>query len=92
MDLKPFRTTPFDFYLFLFFKIVELEHSVIKLMRGLLFAMMRQSDKVEKFKNTQHILDSLHAKYKTETGATVVGDGDWGHLQVIYKYCYKYKI
>ncbi|CAO3620778.1 unnamed protein product [Cunninghamella echinulata] len=51
-------------------------------MRGLLFAMMRQSDKVEKFKNTQHILDSLHAKYKTETGATVVGDGDWGHLQI----------
>jgi phosphorylase kinase alpha/beta subunit len=28
----------------------ELEHSVIKLMRGLLFAMMRQAHKVETFK------------------------------------------
>ncbi|KAI8079740.1 glycosyl hydrolases family 15-domain-containing protein [Halteromyces radiatus] len=60
----------------------ELEHAVIKLMRGLLFAMMRQATKVEKFKKSQHILDALHAKYKTETGATVVGDTDWGHLQI----------
>ncbi|KAI8335069.1 glycosyl hydrolases family 15-domain-containing protein [Chlamydoabsidia padenii] len=60
----------------------ELEHAVVKLMRGLLFSMMRQAAKVEKFKNSQHILDALHAKYKTETGATVVGDGDWGHLQI----------
>lgn len=51
-------------------------------MRGLLFSMMRQAAKVEQFKKSQHILDALHAKYKTETGATVVGDGDWGHLQV----------
>lgn len=61
--------------------LVELEHAVVKLMRGLLFSMMRQAAKVEKFKNSQHILDALHAKYKTETGATVVGDSDWGHLQ-----------
>ncbi|ORZ07816.1 glycosyl hydrolases family 15-domain-containing protein [Absidia repens] len=60
----------------------ELEHAVVKLMRGLLFSMMRQSAKVEKFKKSQHILDALHAKYKTETGATVVGDSDWGHLQI----------
>ncbi|KAI8342265.1 glycosyl hydrolases family 15-domain-containing protein [Chlamydoabsidia padenii] len=60
----------------------ELEHAVVKLMRGLLFSMMRQASKVEKFKKSQHILDALHAKYKTETGATVVGDGDWGHLQI----------
>ncbi|KAI8067466.1 glycosyl hydrolases family 15-domain-containing protein [Gongronella butleri] len=60
----------------------ELEHAVVKLMRGLLFAMMRQAHKVEKFKNTQHVMDALHAKYKTETGATVVGDADWGHLQI----------
>lgn len=60
----------------------ELEHSVIKLMRGLLFAMMRQADKVEKFKVTQAPLDALHAKYDTHTADTVVGDDQWGHLQV----------
>ncbi|MBD2001500.1 glycoside hydrolase family 15 protein [Leptolyngbya sp. FACHB-541] len=60
----------------------ELEHSVVKLMRGLLFAMMRQADKVERFKQTQATLDSLHAKYDTATGDTVVGDDEWGHLQL----------
>lgn len=60
----------------------ELEHSVIKLMRGLLFAMMRQAEKVERFKETQHPLDALHAKYDTGTAATVVGDDQWGHLQL----------
>jgi phosphorylase kinase alpha/beta subunit len=51
-------------------------------MRGLLFSMMRQAPKVEEFKKTQNILNALHAKYKTETGATVVGDKEWGHLQL----------
>ncbi|MGD1910394.1 MAG: glycoside hydrolase family 15 protein [Rivularia sp. (in: cyanobacteria)] len=60
----------------------ELEHSVIKLMRGLLFSMMRQSHKVEKFKHTQSHADSLHAKYNTATGDIVVGDDQWGHLQL----------
>ncbi|MBW4478119.1 MAG: glycoside hydrolase family 15 protein [Tolypothrix brevis GSE-NOS-MK-07-07A] len=60
----------------------ELEHSVVKLMRGLLFAMMRQSRKVEQFKHTQSPLDALHAKYNTETGDIVVGDDEWGHLQL----------
>lgn len=60
----------------------ELEHSVVKLMRGLLFAMMRQANKVEEFKHTQSHLDALHAKYNTQTGDIVVGDGEWGHLQL----------
>lgn len=60
----------------------ELEHSVVKLMRGLLFAMMRQAHKVEVFKETQSPLDALHAKYDTTTGATVVPDDGWGHLQI----------
>jgi phosphorylase kinase alpha/beta subunit len=60
----------------------ELEHSVVKLMRGLLFAMMRQADKVERFKATQSLLDALHAKYDTTTTDSVVGDGEWGHLQL----------
>ncbi|BAZ40092.1 phosphorylase kinase alphabeta [Calothrix sp. NIES-4101] len=60
----------------------ELEHSTVKLMRGLLFAMMRQAHKVEKFKHTQSPLDALHAKYNTATGDIVVGDDEWGHLQL----------
>lgn len=60
----------------------ELEHSVVKLMRGLLFAMMRQAIKVERFKHTQAALDALHAKYNTQTGDIVVGDDAWGHLQL----------
>jgi phosphorylase kinase alpha/beta subunit len=60
----------------------ELEHSVTKLMRGLLFAMMRQSEKVENFKHSQSLLDGLHAKYDTNTGDVVVGDDEWGHLQL----------
>jgi phosphorylase kinase alpha/beta subunit len=60
----------------------ELEHSVVKLMRGLLFAMMRQAEKVEQFKVTQAPLDALHAKYDLDTGDTVVGDDEWGHLQL----------
>ncbi len=63
-------------------RIYELEHSVIKLMRGLLCAMMRQAHKVERFKYTQAIEDCLHAKYNTQTGEIVVGDREWGHLQV----------
>jgi hypothetical protein len=51
-------------------------------MRGLLFAMMRQAAKVEQFKKTQSLEHSLHAKYDTNTGDTVVGDFEWGHLQV----------
>ncbi|KAJ1976951.1 hypothetical protein H4R35_002493, partial [Dimargaris xerosporica] len=60
----------------------ELEHATVKLMRGLLFSMMRQSSKVERFKYSLALSDSLHAKYNTNTGDTVVGDQEWGHLQV----------
>ncbi|MGB3612811.1 MAG: glycoside hydrolase family 15 protein [Elainellaceae cyanobacterium] len=60
----------------------ELEHSTIKLMRGLLYAMMKQADKVERFKVTQAPIDSLHAKYYPESGDPVVGDDEWGHLQI----------
>lgn len=51
-------------------------------MRGLLMAMMQQKDKVEKFKVSQIPLHSLHAKYSSATGQTVVGDNEWGHLQI----------
>jgi phosphorylase kinase alpha/beta subunit len=60
----------------------ELEHAVVRLMRGLLAAMMGQAAKVERFKHTQDPLDALHAKYDTATGQPVVGDDEWGHLQL----------
>ncbi|XP_043830103.1 phosphorylase b kinase regulatory subunit alpha, skeletal muscle isoform isoform X2 [Dromiciops gliroides] len=63
-------------------KAYELEQSVVKLMRGLLQCMIRQVDKVESFKYSQSTKDSLHAKYNTNSCATVVGDDQWGHLQL----------
>ena len=60
----------------------ELEYACIKMMRGLLFAMMRQAHKVERFKQTLDPKDSLHAKYDTKTGLEVVADDAWGHLQI----------
>lgn len=63
-------------------KTYELEQSCVKLMRGLLMAMMQQKDKVERFKSTQNPLDALHAKYSSVTGQTVVGNDEWGHLQI----------
>ena len=60
----------------------ELEQAVVRNMRGLLQAMMRQSGRVERFKHSLDPIDALHAKYDTATGAAVVGDEEWGHLQL----------
>ncbi|KAL1444580.1 hypothetical protein MTO96_029758 [Rhipicephalus appendiculatus] len=60
----------------------ELERCCVKLMRGLLVAMMQQMDKVERFKETRSPLDCLHAKYNSISGLTCVGDEEWGHLQL----------
>ncbi|GFR67688.1 phosphorylase b kinase regulatory subunit alpha, liver isoform, partial [Elysia marginata] len=56
--------------------------AVVHSMRGLLRSMQMQSEKVEQFKRTQSPRDSLHAKYSSQTGKTVVGDYEWGHLQI----------
>lgn len=63
-------------------KTYELEQSCVKLMRGLLMAMMQQKEKVEKFKSSQNPHDALHAKYSSVNGQSVVGDTEWGHLQI----------
>ncbi len=63
-------------------KADQLGQSTIKLMRGLLQSMMRQSRKVEAFKYSLENKDSLHAKYDTATGLPVVADDAWGHLQI----------
>ena len=59
-----------------------LEQATIRCMRGLLTAMMGQREKVERFKTTFSPRDALHAKYCAQTGRPVVGDNDWGHLQL----------
>lgn len=51
-------------------------------MQSLLECMMRQADKVELFKKHLRVSDCLHAKYSAQTKNVVVGDGDWGHLQI----------
>lgn len=51
-------------------------------MRSLLICMVKQADKVEKFKKSQSPSDSLHAKYHTRNLKTVVGDKEYGHLQL----------
>uniref|UniRef100_A0A646QCY3 Phosphorylase b kinase regulatory subunit n=1 Tax=Hemiscolopendra marginata TaxID=943146 RepID=A0A646QCY3_9MYRI len=63
-------------------KAYELEQSCVKLMRGLLTSMMLQRDKVEKFKKSLSTKDALHAKYSALDLKTVVGDNEWGHLQI----------
>jgi len=64
------------------FRAHTLTQSVVKLMRGLLTSMMRQADRVEAYKKSHDPLDALHAKYATDTGLAVVGDDEWGHLQL----------
>ncbi len=63
-------------------RAASLEAAVVRLMRGLLAAMMAQAHKVERFKQTQNPLDGLHAKYDADTGKPVVEDDRWGHLQI----------
>lgn len=48
----------------------------------LYFSLLSQLEKVEKFKYSRSTSDALHAKYNTKTCAIVVGDDQWGHLQV----------
>jgi len=60
----------------------ELEQRVLQLMRGLMNAMLRQSAKVERFKNSLAPLDAIHAKFDTASGEPVVPDDGWGHLQL----------
>eukprot|EP00092_Neocalanus_flemingeri_P036527 GFUD01039770.1.p1 GENE.GFUD01039770.1~~GFUD01039770.1.p1 ORF type:complete len:1190 (+),score=295.95 GFUD01039770.1:88-3657(+) len=59
-----------------------LEQATVKCMRGLLKAMMGQRAKVERFKSSFSCKDALHAKYSSVTGQPVVGDEEWGHLQI----------
>ncbi len=52
----------------------ELEQSTVKCMRGLLTAMMRQRDRIERFKKSHDPLDSIHAKFAYDTGLPVTSE------------------
>ena len=69
----------------------ELERACIKCMRGLLAVMTRQRHKIEQFKENPSPLNSVHAKFGYKTGLPVVGDSEWGHLQVSIPISNKYK-
>ncbi|KAI1890186.1 hypothetical protein AGOR_G00171090 [Albula goreensis] len=60
----------------------ELEHSAIKCMRGILYCYMRQSDKVEQFKQDPSPIKCLHSVFNVHTGDEVISYNDYCHLQI----------
>lgn len=54
--------------------------SVVKCMRGILFAWMRQSEKVESFKANQCPKHALHLKFDLHSG--LANDFEYPHLQI----------
>ncbi|RXN17358.1 phosphorylase b kinase regulatory subunit beta isoform X3 [Labeo rohita] len=62
----------------------ELEHSAIKCMRGIMYCYMRQSDKVEKFKQDPSPSTCLHSIFNVQTGDEVYLYEEYSHLQVSF--------
>ncbi|XP_066511814.1 phosphorylase b kinase regulatory subunit beta-like isoform X1 [Hoplias malabaricus] len=60
----------------------ELEHSAIKCMRGILYCYMRQSDKVEKFKQDPCPYTCLHSVFNVHTGDEIYTYEQFSHLQI----------
>uniref|UniRef100_A0A4W5MJE1 Phosphorylase b kinase regulatory subunit n=1 Tax=Hucho hucho TaxID=62062 RepID=A0A4W5MJE1_9TELE len=60
----------------------ELEHSAIKCMRGILYCYMRQSDKVEEFKQDPSPSKCLHSIFNVDTGDEILSYNDYHHLQI----------
>ncbi|XP_073715282.1 phosphorylase b kinase regulatory subunit beta isoform X1 [Misgurnus anguillicaudatus] len=60
----------------------ELEHSAIKCMRGIMYCYMRQSDKVEKFKEDPSPSTCLHSIFNVHTGDEVYSYKEYSHLQI----------
>lgn len=61
-------------------KAHDLGQSVVKCMRGILFAWMRQSENVESFKANQSPKHALHLKFDLHSG--LANDFDYPHLQI----------
>uniref|UniRef100_A0A8C1HL84 Phosphorylase b kinase regulatory subunit n=1 Tax=Cyprinus carpio carpio TaxID=630221 RepID=A0A8C1HL84_CYPCA len=60
----------------------ELEHSAIKCMRGILYCYMRQSDKVEKFKQDPSPSTCIHSIFNVQTGDEIYSNEEYSHLQI----------
>uniref|UniRef100_A0A673FJE7 Phosphorylase b kinase regulatory subunit n=1 Tax=Sinocyclocheilus rhinocerous TaxID=307959 RepID=A0A673FJE7_9TELE len=60
----------------------ELEHSAIKCMRGIMYCYMRQSDKVEKFKQDPSPSTCLHSVFNVQTGDEIYSYVEYSHLQI----------
>ncbi|XP_063044513.1 phosphorylase b kinase regulatory subunit beta isoform X1 [Engraulis encrasicolus] len=60
----------------------ELEHSAIKCMRGILYCYMRQSDKVEQFKQDPNPSKCLHSVFNLHTGDEYYPNEKYNHLQI----------
>ncbi|XP_018613664.1 phosphorylase b kinase regulatory subunit beta isoform X3 [Scleropages formosus] len=60
----------------------ELEHSAVKCMRGILYCYMRQSDKVEQFKQDPNPSKCLHSVFNVHTGDEIITYDDYCHLQI----------
>uniref|UniRef100_A0AAY5E873 Phosphorylase b kinase regulatory subunit n=1 Tax=Electrophorus electricus TaxID=8005 RepID=A0AAY5E873_ELEEL len=60
----------------------ELEHSAIKGMRGILYCYMRQSDKVESFKQNPSPSTCLHSVFNVHTGDELYSYAAYSHLQI----------
>uniref|UniRef100_A0A4W5MNF3 Phosphorylase b kinase regulatory subunit n=1 Tax=Hucho hucho TaxID=62062 RepID=A0A4W5MNF3_9TELE len=60
----------------------ELEHSAIKCVRGILYCYMRQSDKVEQFKQDPSPSKCLHSIFNVDTGDEIMSYNDYHHLQI----------
>lgn len=69
-------------YCFVHYILPEVLFCALKCFLLSSYILSLQLDKVEKFKYSKSTLDSLHAKYNTKTCASVVGDREWGHLQL----------
>ena len=64
-------------------KAHELGQSVVKSMRGILFAWMRQSKThLEPFKTNQSPKHALHSKFNINTGLSLSESSNYGHLQI----------
>ena len=63
-------------------KSYELGQSTVFGMRGILCCWLRQSSRLEQFKNKQSPKQALHSKFHLDTGAEVYTAEDYNHLQI----------
>uniref|UniRef100_A0A8C4QQZ7 Phosphorylase b kinase regulatory subunit n=1 Tax=Eptatretus burgeri TaxID=7764 RepID=A0A8C4QQZ7_EPTBU len=60
----------------------ELESCAVKCMRGILYCYMRQSHKLQKFKEDPSAIHCPHSAFHLQTGDQILDYKDYGHLQI----------